>query len=348
MSTETSILLQGDGFVLPEILQSAIDEQHTGATTSTTSNSWPLTPMIDIDGVREANGDQDALIAALQGHQVLFTHTAPVTAKVMDACPDLKLVVICRGGPVNADLAAATERGIVVCNTPGRNANATTEHSLAMILAAARQLAQRDAELKAGEWRSDYYRYEVVSPELFGSTVGLVGYGAIGRRVAQVMSVIGAHVLVYDPYLTEELPEGIEQVETLDELLRRSNVLTIHARATAENVGLIGREQIALMPAGSVLVNCARPSLLDYDALCDALDSGHLYAAACDVLPAEPLPPDHRLLHTPNITVTPHLAGASKSAAWIAARLGAADIAAFIRGERPTNVANPEVYDTIG
>lgn len=345
MSIETKILLQGDGFVLPEILQSAIDEQNTGASTSTSSNSWPLTPMVDVDGVREANGDQGDLIAALQGHQVLFTHTAPVTAQVMDACPDLKLVVICRGGPVNADLVAATERGIIVCNTPGRNANATTEHSLAMILGAARQLAQRDAELKAGEWRSDYYRYEVVSPELFGSTIGLVGYGAIGRRVAQVMSVIGANVLVYDPYLNEALPEGIEQVEDLDELLRRSNVLTIHARATDENVGLIGREQIALLPKGSVLVNCARPSLLDYDALCDALDSGHLYAAACDVLPAEPLPADHRLLHTPNITVTPHLAGASKSAAWIAARLGAADIAAYIRGERPVNVVNPEVFD---
>ncbi|MBO1031581.1 2-hydroxyacid dehydrogenase [Tessaracoccus sp. SD287] len=348
MSTDVKILLQGDGFVLPTILHSAIEEQGIAASTTSTSNSWPLTPMVDVGGVREANGDPDDLIAALQGHQVLFTHTAPVTAAVMDACPDLKLVVICRGGPVNADLAAATERGIVVCNTPGRNANATTEHSLAMILAAARQLAQRDAELKAGQWRSDHYRYEVVSPELFGSTVGLVGYGAIGRRVAQVMAVIGAHVLVYDPYLTEELPEGIEQVDDLADLLRRSDVLTIHARATADNVGLIGREQIALMPAGSVLVNCARPSLLDYDALCDALDSGHLYAAACDVLPAEPLPADHRLLHTPNITLTPHLAGASKSAAWIAARLGAADIAAFLRGERPRHVVNPEVYDTIG
>ncbi|MGA4507128.1 2-hydroxyacid dehydrogenase [Propionibacteriaceae bacterium G1746] len=339
------ILLQGDGFVLPEILQTAIDEQHIDAETIQTANSWPVTPMQDIGGVREANGDEDELIAALQGADVLFTHSAPVTRKVLDACPDLKLVVICRGGPVNADVAAATERGVLVCNTPGRNANATTEHSLAMILAAARQLAQRDAELKAGQWRGDYYRYDVVSPELFGSTVGLVGYGAIGRRVAKVLVAIGAQVLVYDPYLSEQLPEGITQVDELDDLLRQSTVVSIHARATNENVGLIGAREIALMPRGSVLVNCARPSLLDYDALCDALDSGHLYAAGCDVLPAEPLPPDHRLLRTPNITVTPHLAGASKSAAWIAARLGAADIAAWARGGRPQHVVNPEVLD---
>lgn len=337
------ILLSGDGFVLPEILQAAVAEETPDAETVTTSNDWPLSPLVDIGGVHEANGDEDALIEALQGCQVLITHTAPVTRKVMEASPDLKMVVICRGGPVNADVEAATERGIVVCNTPGRNANATTEHSLAMILGAARQLTQRDAELKAGEWRSDYYRYDVVSPELFGATVGLVGYGAIGRRVARALVAIGSRVVVYDPFFSGELPDGIEQADELDDLLRQSNVLSLHARVTAENTGLIGREQLALLPKGAIVVNCARPQLLDYDALCDALDSGHLYSAACDVLPSEPLPPDHRLLRTANLTVTPHLAGASKSAAWIAARMGAADIAAFARGERPLYAVNPEV-----
>ncbi|MDI9629755.1 MAG: 2-hydroxyacid dehydrogenase [Acidobacteriota bacterium] len=339
------ILLAGDGFVLTEILQTAIDESGLDAQTVQISNDWPVTPMIDIGGVHEANGDEDVLIEALQGCEVLFTHTQPVTEKVMTASPDLKLVVVCRGGPVNADVAAATRLGIQVCNTPGRNANATTEHSLAMILAAARQISQRDAELKAGNWRGDYYRYELVGPELFGSTIGLVGYGAIGRRVATALVAMGAHVLIFDPYLTGPLPTDLTQVETLEELLRRSNVLSLHARATAENAGMIGREQLAMLPKGAIVVNCARPQLLDYDALCDALDDGHLYAAACDVLPSEPLPPDHRILRTPNITVTPHLAGASKSAAWIAARLGAADIAAYARGERGVNLVNPEVLD---
>lgn len=150
----------------------------------------------------------------------------------------------------------------------------------------------------------------------------MVGYGAIGRRVATALVAMGAHVQVFDRYFTGALPEGVEQVGTLDELLRRSNVLSLHARATAENAGMIGREQLAMLPEGAIVVNCARPQLLDYDALCDALDDGHLFAAACDVLPSEPLPPDHRILRTSKITVTPHLAGASKSAAWIAARLG--------------------------
>ena len=341
--TLPKIVLAGDGFVRTDILATAIEEQQLEAETVRIENVWPKEPMYDIGDVREANGDEDALINALQGARVLFTHTMPVTRKVIESSPDLQLVVICRGGPVNASIEAATEHGVLVVNTPGRNANATTEHSLGMILAATRQIPQRNAELKAGEWRADYYLYDQVGPELYNSSVGLVGYGAIGRRVARALAALGAHVMVFDPFLSEALPDGMERVEDLDELMRRSQVLSIHARATKENAGLVGRHQLALLPRGAVVVNCARPQLLDYDALADALESGHLYAAACDVLPSEPLPPTHRLLRIPNLTVTPHLAGASKEAAWIAARLGARDIAAFLRDERPKNLVNSEV-----
>ena len=115
--------------------------------------------------------------------------------------------------------------------------------------------------------------------------------------------------------------------------LSQLNLLTLHPRLNDETRGMIGAEQIALLPEGAILVNCARPPILDYDALCDALDSGHLYAAAADVLPAEPLPPEHRLLHTDRLIVTPHLAGASRQSAQLAAEKGAADIARFLRGE---------------
>ena len=338
------VVAAGDGFVRTDILRKALAEQGLVDNVVDIDNDWPLTPLVDIDGVHEANGDQDALVAALRGAQVLITHTQPVTERVLQASPDLRLVVICRGGPVNADIDAATAAGVMVTNTPGRNANATTEHSLGMILAATRQISQRDAELKAAQWRADYYQYDEVGPEIFGSTVGLVGYGAIGRRVTAALVAMGAQVLVFDPFLKETLPEGVELVDELDDLLRRSAILTIHARATADNAGLIGRRELALLPRGAVVVNCARPQLLDYDALADALASGHLYSAAADVLPSEPLPADHRLLQIPNLTVTPHLAGASKEAAWIAARTGAADIAAFVQGKKPTNLVNPEVW----
>lgn len=340
------VLLAGDHFVRPDVLAEALNRHLPDADTSILQNDWPMTPFAEVGSVREAQGDQDRLIEALQGVDVCFTHTQPLTDTVIAACSDLKLITVCRGGPVNADKAAATAHGVALSYTPGRNATATTEHSVAMILAAVRQIAQRHSELLRGEWRGDYYDFDQVGPEVSGSRVGLVGYGAIGSRVARILVAMGATVGVFDPYLGDtELPDRVDPIETLEELMRTSNVVSIHARLTEENHHMIGAAQIAMMPKGSILVNCARGGLLDYDALCDALESGQLYAAACDVLPMEPLPPGHRLLNTPRLTLTPHLAGASREAARLAADIGAADIARFASGGRPKFLANPEVLD---
>lgn len=255
------------------------------------------------------------------------------------------MIAICRGGPVNVNIEAASDHGVLVSYAPGRNAVATAEHSVGMILAAMRQIPQRNAELLAGQWRSDYYIFDNVGPEVGSSTVGVIGYGAVGRRVAHIMASFGGDVLVHDPWAADRSGEGVAFVDTLEELLRRSDIVTLHARATPDNHHMIDAEALALMPANSVFVNCARGELVDYDAVCDALDSGHLFAAGFDVLPAEPLPLDHRLMSTPRVVLTPHLAGASKEAARLAARIGAADIAAFIRGERPAHLANPNAFE---
>ena len=339
------ILLAGDEFVLPEVLQAAVDKHLPGAETVVWQSNWPTQPTLDFGGIKEAVGDEDELIEALRGCDAIFTHTAPVTEKMLAASPDLKIITVCRGGPVNADKDAATEHGVLLTYCPGRNATATYEHTIGMILAAVRQIPQRHVELANGVWRGDYYRYDKVGPEVKGSTVGLVGFGAVGSRVAATMKAMGARVLVFDPYVKPEQLEGYERVEQLDDLMRQSNIVTIHARLTADNEKMIGAHEIGLMPKDSVLVNCARGGLLDYDAMCDALDSGHLYAAACDVLPFEPLPDGHRMFTTPNLTITPHLAGASRPSAELAAEIGATDIAAFFAGERPLHMANPEVLD---
>jgi D-3-phosphoglycerate dehydrogenase len=210
------------------------------------------------------------------------------------------------------------------------------------MLAATRRIPHTHADLAGGTWRGDYYRYDLVGPELEDSTVGLVGYGAIGSRVARMVAGFGAHVVVYDPYVAPEaLGAGVKKVE-LDELLSRSGFVTLHARVTPENTGMIGAAQLALMPPGSVLVNCARGALVDYDAVCDALDSDHLFGAAFDVFPEEPIPPDSRLLRTPHIVMTPHLAGASRETAQKAATIVAADVGRFLRGEELAHCANPE------
>lgn len=296
---------------------------------------WPVEPFGRVGEVDEASDVEDELIEALDGVEVCVTQMAPLTQRVLDASPSLRLFCVSRGGPVNANLEAAAKAGVAVTFAPGRNAVATAEHTLAMLLAATRRIPQTHADLAGGIWRGDYYRYDRVGPELEGSTVGLVGYGAIGRRVAGMLAGFGAEVLVFDPYV-----DDIEGQVGLDELLARSRFLSLHARATPETTGMIGAAEIAAMPAGSVIVNCARGALLDYDALCDALESGHLFGAAVDVFPEEPIPAGSRLLTTPNLVMTPHLAGASKETAVKAARIVAADVARYVRGEPLEHPAN--------
>lgn len=337
----TSVLAAGDHFVLTRLLVDALHaEVPGGLAISELTLPWPVEPFGRVGDVSEASGTEEQMIAALAGARVCVTQMAPLTRRVLEASPDLELFCVGRGGPVNADLQAATDHGVIVCSAPGRNATATAEHTLGMVLAAVRRIPQTHSELTAGQWRGDYYRYEAVGPELDGSTVGLVGYGAIGARVARLLAAFGAHVLVTDPYLDAvELP-GAELVG-LDELLTRSHVVTLHARATDETQGMIGRSQIGSMRSGSVLVNCARGALVDHDALCDALDTGHLFAAALDVFDEEPVPPHSRLLRTPNLTMTPHLAGASRQTAANAAQITAGEVGRWLRGEPCLHRANP-------
>ena len=337
------ILVAGDHCILPSLFADAIRAQvKTPLEFREYQSPWPGVPFGKIGEVSEASGSEDELIQALAGISIYVANHAPLTQRMLEHAPALKLAVIARGGPTNANVKAATERGVLICNAPGRNAAATAEHTMSLILAVVRRVPELNAALAKAEWRGDYYEYEKCGPELENSTAGLVGFGAIGTRVARMLKGFGCHVLVYDPYVgPEHLGEGVQSVG-LDELLARSRIVSLHARATAENKGMIGAKQLALMPAGSVLINCARGSLVDYKAVCDALDSGHLWGAGFDVFPEEPVPADSRLLRTPHIVMTPHIAGASKQTAEKAARIAAGEIRRFLEGEPLQHCLNPE------
>lgn len=339
------ILLASDQFVTRDVMLSALERAGVEAKVESITSPWPVPPFEDVGDVHEALGNEDELIDSLRGCDVAMSHTFPFTRKVIESSPDLKLIAIGRGGPVNVNLEAANDNGVIVTYAPGRNAIATAEHSVAMILAGARQISQRDAEVKAGHWGSDFYIYDKVSPEVAGSTVGILGLGAIGSRVARALVALDAEVIAYDPFVQDRDVTGVEFVDDLDDFFRRSNILTLHARATEENAHIVNAETLAMMPDGAILVNCARGGLVDYDAVCAALESGKLFAAAFDTLPEEPLPAEHCLRTHANVTMTPHLGGASKGAAQLAARINATDIAAFIAGERPKYVANPQVLE---
>ena len=327
------VVAAGDHFVLPSLITSALAGECPCEVRELTLG-WPLEPFGPVAEVSEADDAEDELIDALAGAQVLVTQMGPVTERVLGARPELRLVVVCRGGPVNVNLDAAKRHDVRVCFAPGRNAAATAEFTVGLLLAALRRIPQAH-ELLAhqGSWAgSTYYTYEHSGLELEDLPVGLVGYGAVGSRVARVLCAFGARVMVYDPYVQGEI-HGL-RMASLDDLLGRSRVITLHARLTAETRGLIGARELALLPPGAVVVNAARGPLLDEDALCDALESGRLSAAALDTYVQEPLPADSRLHGLADrLVLTPHLGGASRAVAEKAARIAAAEVGRWVRGE---------------
>ena len=349
-SRMTHILAAGDHFVAASLFIDAIRARapREDLTFSSITLPWPHTPFGPIGTVHEASGSVPELIDALNGARIAVTQMAPFTAEVFAHAPDLRLISVCRGGPVNVDLEAATKAGVIVSFAPARNAVAAAEFAVGLMLSAMRRIVTTDSELKAGNWRGDYYAFENTGLELDGATVGLIGYGAIGRIVARVLLAFGATVLAYDPYANPAAlaADGVEVVD-LEDLLRRSSVVSLHARLTAETHHLLNAENLALLPHGAVLVNSARGGLLDYAPLPDLLRSGRLGALALDVYDVEPPPPEWPLFSAPNVVMTPHLAGATQQTAHRAASIVSADIARYLTGEKPLHVANPLVWDTL-
>ncbi|MBE7209868.1 MAG: hydroxyacid dehydrogenase, partial [Gluconacetobacter diazotrophicus] len=181
----TRILVAGDHFILPSLFADAIRDAvgDQDLEFREYQSPWPGVPFGNIGEVTEASGSEDEVIAKLQGVEVYVANHSPLTKKVLDGAPDLRLAVIARGGPTNANVKAATEHGVLVCNAPGRNATATAEHTLSLILSVLRRIPETDAALHRGEWLGNYYEYDQSGLELEGSTAGLIGYGAIGSRV---------------------------------------------------------------------------------------------------------------------------------------------------------------------
>lgn len=344
MTIPAPVLVAGDRFVLNRLL--VADLAAVGSfDVHELALPWPHVPFGAVAEVDEASGSEDELIGALRGVRACLTQMAPLTERILDACPDLELFAVSRGGPVNVNLRAATAHGVTVTFAPGRNATSTAEYTVGLMLAAMRRIPQSHVGVLDGRWESALYAYEETGLELEGATVGLVGAGAVGSRVARILLAFGADVLVADPYADPDaLPPGVRLVE-LDDLIATSQVVSLHARVTDETRGLMSAARIAAMVPGSVLVNCARGALVDHGALAAALAGGHLFAAGLDVFDIEPLPADHPLRRAPHVVLTPHLAGASRAVAERASRMVAVEAGRWLRGELPLHCANPDVLE---
>ncbi|MFN3332731.1 MAG: 2-hydroxyacid dehydrogenase [Caldilinea sp.] len=337
MSKQVRVAVIGDQFVRTELFVDALHrflEPEVGEASVVSMNvSWPDTPLQYNDEVKEFLGDPTEVAQLAQDADVLLTHVAPVTQAVLDAAPNLRIIGCCRGGPVNVNVAAATARGIPVVNSPARNSQAVTEFTIGLILAECRGIARSHAALSQGVWLGDLYRYDRAGRELRGQTIGLVGFGAIAQSLVTYLRPFGLHILAYDPFVSAArcAEMNVEQVG-LDELLARADIVSLHARVTPQTVGMIGAAQFARMKPGAYFINTARGPLVDYDALYEALRSGHLAGAGIDCFPEEPPPPDWPLLTLPNVTVTPHIAGASRNSAERGPEQVARDVANFFAG----------------
>ena len=306
-----------------------------------------------VDHVKEAHGNPDAIKKAIQGCEVAVSGYAPFTREIMEASPSLRVIGISRGGPVNVDQAAATEKGITVLKAVGRNAESVADQTMGMILGELRHITRNNEDLKTGRYFTHVkdtgraaYLESFNWMEANGKTIGLIGYGQVGSRVAKRAKAFDMRVIVYDPYVDEKTltMDGVEPTE-LDKLLRDSDFVSIHAGLSPETHHIVNAEALAKMKKTAILVNTARGGIVDEDALLRALREGVITSAALDVVEEDPIKEDNPLLLLDNITITPHTAGRSPDTEMRGYRQVAQQVACYLRGEeiQPMYVANKAV-----
>lgn len=342
-----TIAIIGDYFMLSSMFAEALQHRCKDFDIDIRSHTlpWPDQPMEHgyavegMDGLKEYMGSANEVVEATGDAEILVTHLAPLSASIMRRLPQLRFVAVSRGGPVNIDMVAARQHGITVVNTPGRNASAVAEFTIGAILAETRNITRGHDALRNGEYRGDLYRADVTGRELHEMTVGLVGYGEVGRKVVKFLKVFGCRILVCDPYVqlsAEDLRDGVIQT-SFERVLADADVITLHARVTAETTHMINDATLRQMKPDATLVNTARGPLVDYEALTTVMQEGHLRGAMLETFGIEPVPQDWPLLKLPNVTLTPHIAGASVHTVHYAANLAAEEVRRYLAGEPNIN-----------
>lgn len=345
------VLIIGDLFITGEVLVAALEERFEGSGQSFEYDSitfdWPVVPIQKTEEIREFVGDAELVVERAADAEIILTHSGPVPKSVIEAAPELRVVGAARGGPVNINWIACTERGIPVLYAPGRNSGAVAEFTVGLMLASSRKIALCHTSMfNEKRWRGDLYQYTEVGLELNSSVVGLVGFGAIGKKVAKLLLAFGSRVLVSDPYVEEEEIRAMGcEPAALDSLLSQSDFVSLHARLTDETKGMIGTDEIGMMKPSAYLINTARGELIDHGSLYKALSEGKLAGAALDIFEGEPPPEDSPLYGLDNITATSHLGGASIQAAEIGASVLSDQVYEYLVGTgRPPFCVNPEVF----
>lgn len=347
-ATRHHVVVIGDDFTPSELLSKAIEDHPRFAPglasmacadfggTEFHQGEW--------GGIREFLGRPADVAEWSREATIIATTFAPVTAEVLDAAAGLELIACGRGGPVNVDVGEATRRGVAVTFAPARNAESVAEFVLGLMVVLTRRITSAERYVTERRWvdgREDSFE-KPTGPELEGRTLGIVGFGAIGRRVRELVEPMRLRVLAHDPFVEDDQirAASAEPVE-LDALLSEAELVTVHARPPTSGEPLLGADELALMRPGAFLINTSRGENIDEEALSAALLQGRLAGAALDVFAVEPLPVDHALRGLENVLLTPHSAGVSQDVPRRTARILADAVIAWLGGERPTHLLNP-------
>ena len=294
--------------------------------------------------VRQANQDGLPLADQLRDVHAIVTRLTKVTPELIDAAPSLRAISRHGVGVDSVDVTYATSRGIPVLYTPAANAESVAEHTLGMMLAVSKMILLGDRAQRNGDFQS---RTRLIGFELYGKTLGIVGAGRVGSRVARMCrAALDMHVIAYDPFLSADDARlrGVELVPDLSILLQEADYVSLHAPLTPETQALIGPRELNLMKPTAILVNCARGGIVDEEALATALLEGQIAGAAVDVWQQEPPPQDHPLFALENVIVSPHMAAHTEEAMIRMATTLALDITRVLQGERPHFCVNPRVF----
>lgn len=283
----------------------------------------------DVRTYTDRPASSDELIERIGDAEIVINirSTSKFTANVLEKCRQLRLISIWGTGTDNVDLEAAKARRIRVTNTPGVSAIAVAEHTLALILAVAKQIVTVDRQVRQGQWP------RAMVPQLRGKVLGLIGTGAIGREVAGLGRAIGMRVVAWTFHPGGEMAEWVG----FDEVFRQSDVVSIHVRQSSETSGFIRREHFEMMKGGAIFINTARGAIVKEADLIDALRTSRIAGAGLDVFEHEPLPPDSPLYSLPNVVLTPHAAGITPETTEAGLALAIDNVLAFLAG-RPVNV----------
>lgn len=290
--------------------------------------AYDRTPVDDVDGIVERIADCD----------IVLTNKTPITRAVLERCGNLRYIGVLATGVNVVDLQAAAERNIPVCNVPGYGTEAVAQYAIALLLEVCSRVGEHDRAVHAGQWSAspDFCFWNAPLVELAGKTMGIIGYGSIGRAVGRIAAAMGMEVIAYGPH---PWTDGEADYTPLEELLGRSDIVSLHCPLTPQTERMINKDTIRRMKDGAILINNSRGQLLAEQDVADALASGKLAAAAVDVAETEPISADNPLLRAPNCIITPHISWAALETRQRLLDIAVENLRSFLAG-RPVHVVN--------